>query len=143
MPTESLASIQAQFLALLYEDSPAAPSGFAHQNIVRSDALPAAARLAIYRNNLHANFHSVMALEFPVIQQLSGGDYFRQLAADYQRAQPSRSGNLHHIGVAFPAWLTERLAGTDYAWFGDVAALEWAWQECYVAAEPIGRADFA
>lgn len=134
--------MQALFLAALYADA-AAPSALAEEMIVRSDALSVAARLAVYRNNLRANFHSVMALEFPVVQQLSGADYFRQLAWEFQRSHPSRSGNLQHIGAAFPAWLTEQLAATAYAWFGDVAALEWAWQESYVAPEPASRADFS
>jgi hypothetical protein len=136
-PAESLAALQAQFLALLYED-PATPA-----DIVRSDALPAATRLDIYRNNLRGNFHKVLALEFPVIQQLCGAEYFEQLAREFQRAQPSRSGNVHHIGAGFAGWLASRMQGSGYEWFAGVATLEWAWQECYVAAEPSGRADFA
>jgi hypothetical protein len=84
-----------------------------------------------------------MALEFPVLLQLCGVDYFRQLTAAFQDAHPSRQGNLHHIGEAFAVWLAQQLADTDFRWFADMAAVEWAWQECYVAAEPAGSADLA
>lgn len=134
---DTLADVQAQFLALLYEDPQTA------DDIVRADQLPASARLDIYRNNLRGNFHNVLALEFPVLQQLCGADYFRQLALQFQQAAPSRNANLHHIGAGFAGWLAGRMSGSGYEWFADVAALEWAWQECYVAADPPGTADFS
>ncbi len=64
-----------------------------------------------------------LALGFPVIQRLVGADYFRQLAVDLLHAHPSRSGNLHHIGAPFSAFLRARFANTQYAYFADVAAL--------------------
>ena len=136
--TESLADVQRQFMQQLYADNGAAPGGL----IAGATAL-AAARVGVYRNNLRANFHRVLALEFPVIERLTGTDFFHALAAEFQREHASRSGNLHHIGEPFAAWLTRRFAATEYRWFGDVAALEWAWQEAYVAQDGESAADFS
>ncbi len=136
MPTDLLAAQQQRFMALLYALETAAATP-----LVRSGGISAEQRFAVYRNNLASNFLNVMTLEFPVIQKLTGAAYFRQLAAEFQHSCPSRSGNLHHIGAPFSNWLTARFADSDYPWFADVAALEWAWQECYVAGEPNGRAD--
>ncbi len=49
--------------------------------------------------------------------------------SEFLHAHPSRSGNLHHIGAPFAPFLAQRFAGTQYAYFADVAALEWAYQE--------------
>ena len=45
------------------------------------------------------------------------------------------SGDLHHVGAPFAAFLREQFADTGYLYLADVAALEWAYQECLVAEE--------
>jgi Putative DNA-binding domain len=107
-----------------------------------ADGLDVAERLEIYRNNLREGFIKALAIGFPVIERLVGGDYFRQLAIAFLGAHPSRAGNLHHIGAPFPSYLRERFVDTEYAYLPDVAALEWAWQEALIAAdaEPIAPA---
>jgi hypothetical protein len=106
---------------------------------IEANGVDPAERLDIYRNNLHEGFIKALAIGFPVIERLVGVDYFRQLALDFLRAHPSRAGNLHHIGVPLPRFLRERFADTEYAYFADVAALEWAHGEALLAAdaEPI------
>jgi hypothetical protein len=103
------------------------------------------ARLDIYRNNLREGFTKALAIGFPVIERLVGADYFRQLALDFLNAHPSRAGNLHHIGRPFPQYLRGRFADTEYAYLGDVAALEWAHEEAILAAdeEPVAASALA
>jgi hypothetical protein len=74
-------------------------------------------------------------LEFPVTSRLVGEQYFRQLSLAFLACHPSRSGDLHHVGAPYSAFLSEQFAGTAYRYLADVAALEWAYQECLVAAE--------
>jgi hypothetical protein len=93
------------------------------------------AGLAIYRDQLRAVFARTLALEYPVIERLVGEAYFRRLAGELQTAYPSRSGDLHHIGAPFAAFLKERFSGGPYDYLADVAALEWALQECTIAPE--------
>lgn len=102
---------------------------------VRTSRVPAVRRLGIYRNNVTAGFHGALAAGFPVLLRLTGDEYFRQLALEYQAAHPSPSGNLHHVGTKFPHFLTQRFGNTQYRYFSDVAALEWACQEVSIAAE--------
>jgi len=102
---------------------------------VRSDGISALARVEIYRNNLHTGFSKTLELEFPVIRRLVGQDYFRQLALAFLARHPSCSGDLHHVGAPFPAFLQQQFANTEYSYLADVARLEWAYQECLVAED--------
>ncbi|HEX9208630.1 MAG TPA: DNA-binding domain-containing protein, partial [Steroidobacteraceae bacterium] len=89
----------------------------------------ASARLEVYRNNARQFFRGALELTFPVVQRRVGADYFRALAEEYREAHPSRRGDLHWAGEAFPDWLAGRLANTGYAWLGDLARLEWLCEE--------------
>lgn len=97
--------------------------------------------LAVYRRNLRANFARVLALEFPAVVRLLGEERFAAVAAGYQRAEPSRAGDLHEIGARFAAHLGRRLEPASLRWIADVAALEWAWEEAAVAADATMRLD--
>ena len=95
-------------------------------------------RLAVYGNNARQFFHGALALTYPVLRRRVGEDFFRQLAHEYRAVHPSRSGDLHWVGEAFPGWLDARLDDTDYAWLADLARLEWACEEA--VAEPTDAA---
>lgn len=95
----------------------------------------AAERVAIYRNNLRENFCGLLDLEFPVVRQLVGADYFRQTALQYLVAAPSRSGDLFHAGRELPSFLRRQFPTGEFAYLSDVAALEWALQEAVAAAD--------
>jgi hypothetical protein len=103
--------------------------------LVRDDGIDALERVAIYRNNLREGFRKALALEFPVIERLVGPDYFRQLALEFLGAHPSRHGDLQHVGEPFPDYLRTRFAATEYRYFADVAALEWAHASVLVAPD--------
>jgi hypothetical protein len=125
----ALRELQLAFVAALFDESNTV------QAHVRDDGMSAGARLDVYRNNLREGFIKALALGFPVIERLGGTDYFRQMALEFLAAHPSQSGNLHHIGGPFAPFLAQRFAGTQYAYFADVAALEWAHQEALLAAD--------
>jgi hypothetical protein len=97
--------------------------------------------LEVYRRNLRANFAKVLALEFPAVARLLGDERFAAVAAEYQRTEPSRGGNLHDIGARFATHLGQRLEPASLRWIADVAALEWAWEEAAVAADATTRID--
>jgi len=102
---------------------------------VVQNGIEAAGRLRIYRNNARENFLAALRASFPVLERLVGADYFRQLALQYMQRFPSPSGNLHHVGERLPTYLQRRFGHTEYAYFQDVARLEWACQEVLVADE--------
>jgi hypothetical protein len=125
-----LPELQERFVAALFDDSRAGLTPW-----ILDDGIDGEARIGIYRNNLRQGFAKTLALEFPVIERLVGSDYWRQLAREFQAEHPSRSGNLHHIGAPFAAFLRRRFGATQYAYLADVAELEWAYQEALVAAD--------
>jgi hypothetical protein len=95
----------------------------------------APARLGVYRNNVRANFIDSLHSSFPAIWRLVGEAYFRQIAGEFHRLHPSRSGDLLHVGHAFPGYLAERHHADEYRYLGDIARLEWLCQESLLAAE--------
>jgi hypothetical protein len=106
-----------------------------------SDHIPAAARLQVYRNNSRTLFEQALRLTYPVLLRRVGADYFRQLTHHFRSAHPARAGDLHEVGRAFAGFLAAHLAGSDYAWLADLAALEWAVADAGVAADsPIAAA---
>ncbi|MEP7245024.1 MAG: DNA-binding domain-containing protein [Gammaproteobacteria bacterium] len=135
-----LRDLQMRFAEALFEGQAESHTALTANSLIDAhidaNGIDVAERLGIYRNNLHEGFIKALALGFPVIERLVGTDYFRQLAVDFQRAHPSRAGNLHHIGAPLAQFLRLRFVGAEhaeYAYLADVAALEWA-QECALIA---------
>ena len=93
----------------------------------------ALARLQVYRNTVRANFLGALESHYPVTRRLVGEDYFRQAALEFQRRNPSRSGDLQRVGVRFPAYLGERHRRDGFAYLGAVARFEWLIQEALLA----------
>ncbi len=137
-----LSELQARFASALRAD-PDAPLDAMLLRAIRADGVDPAARLGIYRNNLRGNFLKVLRLEFPAIERLGGSDWFEQCGLEFLRLHPSRSGDLHGIGAPFADFLAQRVQHTAHAYFADVAALEWAWQECLVAPDATCQLDVA
>lgn len=135
-----LRELQRQFVAVLFEELPESDVPWVchrgERPVLRgARRARTAGRIAVYRNNLQEGFLKALTLEFPVIERLVGPDYFRQLAREYMRAHPSRSGDLHPIGAAFPDFLRSRFADSDYGYLPDVATLEWTHQQAAIAAD--------
>lgn len=128
--THSLAGLQREFARAL-QSRPGSAPGVPAFSVTRQAA--AAAGLDVYRNNTRQFFWTALELTYPVVRRRVGDEYFRMLAEEYRGVHPSRSGDLHWVGVAFPAWLTGRLAGTEYAWLGELARLEWLCEESMAA----------
>jgi hypothetical protein len=126
-----LERLQLRFAAALRE--PAEADALIDE--VLGDGLEPGARLRIYRNNAAAFFEGALARTYPVLHKRVGEDYFTQLAREYRQQHPSRFGDLHYIGRDFPGWIGSRHAGSDLAWLGELARLEWACEEALVAAQ--------
>jgi putative DNA-binding protein len=105
------------------------------ERYVDANGIEPARRVGIYANNVRENFLATLEATFPVLVRLAGRDWFRQTGTAYLRLHPSRSGNLHHVGERFAGYLEAELADGPYAYFADVARLEWAYQEVLVAAD--------
>jgi hypothetical protein len=125
----ALRDVQREFAAALRGRPNAAAAWIA------DDGIDAAARLRVYANNSTALFERALSLTYAVVERRVGTAFFTQLCTDYRRDYPSRAGDLHEVGRAFPAFLGARLRDTAYAWLGELAALEWAVADAAVAAD--------
>lgn len=92
-------------------------------------------RLSLYQSNVRANFTDSLRSTYPAIWRLVGEDYFRQVAREFQRSHPSRSGDLAHVGRGFPEYLAALHGDDQYGYLGDIARLEWLCQEALLGAE--------
>jgi len=93
-----------------------------------------ARRLAIYADNAEQHFIQSLRKSFPVVHRLVGENYFTQCAREFRRLEPSTSGDLQHVGAAFPAYWQRRHGSDEYRYLADMARLEWLYQESLTAA---------
>ncbi|MBI3144891.1 MAG: putative DNA-binding domain-containing protein [Pseudogulbenkiania sp.] len=102
---------------------------------VEPQGLTAGERLQIYRNMVFNTLSGALKTSYPSVLCLVGADCFDGAAARYIAAVPSRSGNLQDFGEAFPDFLATMPETVELPYLADVARLEWARQESYLAAE--------
>jgi uncharacterized protein (UPF0276 family) len=104
-----------------------------------------AARLAIYRGNLAANWEKALSSAYPVVRQLVGDEFFNALAREYGKIHPSRDADLNRFGEHFASFLAGFEHAADYPYLPDMASLEWAVHRAFYApdAAPLDAADFS
>lgn len=102
---------------------------------IRGGKVSSARRLDIYRHNVMANLCGALKDIFPVVQRIVGEAFFRHAAGQFVRATPSRSGDLNAFGREWPAFLAGYPHAAELPYLADVARLEWAWHECFHAAD--------
>ena len=91
--------------------------------------------IEVYRNNYRGNLHDALAGVYPVIEQLVGKDFFRQLTQNFIGQHLSNSGNLHHYGAEMTRFVAVFEPAKGLAYLPDVAALEWACHCAYFAED--------
>ena len=126
----SLLNLQADFARWMLGER-----GLPLPEVVAGNGLAPAARLQIYQNIIFNNLTAALRTDYPAVLKLVGEDFFESAAARYIREYPSRSGNLQDFGAAFPKCLAAMPEAATLPYLGDVARLEWARQESYLAAD--------
>jgi len=89
--------------------------------------------LEIYRNNYRGNLYDALAAEYPVTVQIVGEEFFHYMANQYITLHPSHSGNLHHYGTEFAAFVANFDPAQELIYLADVVRLECAYQSAYFA----------
>lgn len=84
-----------------------------------------AARMALYRGNLHAGWTRALRDAYPVVRQLVGEEFFEGLALAYGKKFPSQDPDLAGFGAQLPAFLEDFPPAAGIAYLPDVARLEW------------------
>lgn len=118
-----------------FAEALAAADGRMLEGLVEVGRFSTLERLAVYRNNHVSTLLRTLEAGFPVVHRLLGSEDFGTLTAHYVGLVPSVSGNLNDYGDRFGTEIAGHplLRGREY--LADVARLEWARQEAYLAAE--------
>jgi uncharacterized protein (UPF0276 family) len=128
-PAPTLAAEQHDFAAALF-DPALAPAALA-----RFKGEHAGQRFALYRGNLGATWGKALAAAYPVLRALVGEEFFDGLGQAYGRARPSEDADLNQFGARFADFLAGFPHVAEYAYFPDMARLEWALHRAHYAAE--------
>ena len=92
-------------------------------------------RIAIYRNNILANYRNALGTSYPVVLRLVGRPFFDAAVDAFVRERPSTSGDLNVYGGDFGDFLARYPYAGDLPYLADVAHLEWAIDEAQRAAD--------
>jgi len=127
-----LAEAQDLFAALVTGEHPV--DAGAREECLAGDAhLSAGERAHIYSDMYLFRLVDALREDYPLVARLIGDEAFFALCAEYVRAHPSRNPSLARLGADLPAFLRERPATRpDLA---DLAALEWARAEAFIAPD--------
>jgi hypothetical protein len=93
---------------------------------VLGDAIPAAARLRVYRHHVFESLGSALAATFPTVQAVVGEDFFRGLARGFIGQSLPTQPVLAEYGAGFPAFVAGHVAARGLPYLPDVARLDWA-----------------
>lgn len=92
-------------------------------------------RVGLYRGNVHAHRRAALANAYPVLLSLVGDAYFDALSRAYGLAHPSQSGDLNRFGDQLPAFIATYESNRKFAYFNDIAQLEWALHRAHYAQD--------
>lgn len=92
-------------------------------------------RFAVYRNNVMVSLIDALADTFPVIVQLVGVEFFREMARAFIQIDPPRSPQLVQYGQAFPTFLATYPPTAELPFLPDLARLELAYIAAFHAAD--------
>jgi hypothetical protein len=93
---------------------------------ILGDAIPAAARLRVYRHHVFESLGAALAATFPTVQAVVGADFFRGLARSFVGQSPPGQPVLAEYGAGFPAFIAGHDAARGLPYLADVARLDWA-----------------
>jgi hypothetical protein len=121
---ERLARLQASFSRKLMQRGGAGPVGLIPPK-----------RIRIYRNTVFASLINALRARYPVIERLTGEDFFEAAAALFIEAHPPRSPALIDYGEGFSNFLESFEPAGALPYLADVAHLEWLRHRAYHAAD--------
>lgn len=126
----SLLELQRGFAEALLHQNPTPAAAW-----VAGHGLEPEARLQIYHNIVFNNLGSALRTAYPFVLKLVGEPFFAGAADLYIRNYPSPNGNLQDYGAQFPELLARMPEAAGLPYLPDMARLEWARQESYLAAD--------
>ncbi len=117
--------------SVLADFSAPPPSG-----VIAGEAGRAAARFAVHRGTVLESLVAALGAAFPVCKKIAGDENFRVLAGHHVRERPPRRPQLSVFGQDFADFVGGFApALRDYPFLSELARLEWALHDSYLAAD--------
>jgi hypothetical protein len=139
VPAPGLRELQGAFwrhLAAFPDDDPGRPiAPELAAALVGTDVLAADARLAIYARMYFWRLLDVLRDDHPRTAAVLGDDAFREAARGYLIRHPSEHPSVANVGHALAAFLAADPRPGAPPWVPDLARLEWARREVFVAPD--------
>ena len=88
---------------------------------------------SVYRNGYLRTTIEALAANFPVVDTLVGGDYFKQLAHAFVAEFPPTTATLTGYGRDFPDFVASRI-NDELPYLADVARLDFAWLSSFFSS---------
>lgn len=135
-----LRDLQAAFAGMMKgEDQPGLEAA------VVGDAIPAAARLRVYRHHVEQSLVAALAATFSTVQTIVGEDFFRAMARRYVAGDLPRQPVLAEYGASFQAFVAGYEPAASLPYLADVARLDWALNLAFhsPATNPLTAADLS
>ncbi len=92
-------------------------------------------RFDVYRNNVAVGLMDAIADTYPVVRALVGDEFWAGLARNFTRLFLPSSPVLLDYGVDFADFISTQDDTATVPYLAHVAALEWAWNRAYHAAD--------
>lgn len=125
-----LAALQQNFMRHLYSDDDAILA-----DIAASGTISPAGRMRIYRNNARLILTENLMRSFPAVVAMVDEKFFKFAADAFIRAHPPTGADLNDYGAALPGFLAGFAPLAAHPYIADLARLEWARHEAYLAAD--------
>lgn len=90
----------------------------------------------VYEHAYGARLAEILEGDYEKLHQALGADAFLEAAAAYVAAEPSRNQNARYFGKRLPGFLAETAPWSARPWLAELANLEWAMGEVFVAEDP-------
>ena len=105
--------------------------------LFRCGDIPLHARLKVYHNNVIGSLCTALRATFPLIENLTGEDFFKTMARTFIFAHPPQSGCLQDYGAGFDDFLRQYEPAASLPYLPDMAVLEFALNTAYYAVDDI------
>jgi hypothetical protein len=92
-------------------------------------------RLGVYHNNIIGSLSNSLCATFPMIENLVGVDFLKDMSRQFIFQNPPSSGCLHHYGIGFDEFIKGYKPAKSLPYLPDVARLEIALHHAYYAED--------
>lgn len=142
-----LTRLQLEFAAFLRHkralDKNAPACAWAARCLTGSASLSPVQQLELYREQFWLRHTSSLVEDFPGLSGILGQQLWERLVEGYLERHPPEHFSLRDLGARLPAYVSEQTWLERHELCQDMAALEWAYVECFDApdAEPLHAAE--